>query len=174
MEDEVVIVETFNINNNFINDTFAFFAVCDGHGGNAAAIYMKDNLLNFLLNSFNDSKTIEETLTKTYISIDAAFLSQTKDVSGTTCCSALISLTTGNIYVANVGDSRALFFSDDVAVTQLSIDHKATRADEVARIRAAGGFIINKRVMGELAITRALGDAKFKDPDYVLVTAGMI
>jgi len=44
----------------------------------------------------------------------------------------------------------------------LSDDHKPSREDEARRIKAAGGFIINKRVMGELAVSRAFGDAEFK------------
>lgn len=41
-------------------------------------------------------------------------------------------------------------------------DHKPTREDEAKRIRDAGGFVINSRVMGELAVSRAFGDAEFK------------
>jgi serine/threonine protein phosphatase PrpC len=41
-------------------------------------------------------------------------------------------------------------------------DHKPTREDEQKRIRDAGGFVINNRVMGELAVSRAFGDAEFK------------
>ena len=45
---------------------------------------------------------------------------------------------------------------------ELTSDHKPSRPDEAARVRAAGGFILHKRVMGELAITRAFGDKSFK------------
>lgn len=44
----------------------------------------------------------------------------------------------------------------------LSQDHKPTREDESKRIRDAGGFVINNRVMGELAVSRAFGDVDFK------------
>ena len=44
----------------------------------------------------------------------------------------------------------------------LSQDHKPTREDEAKRIRDAGGFVINNRVMGELAVSRAFGDVDFK------------
>lgn len=43
-----------------------------------------------------------------------------------------------------------------------STDHKPTREDEHKRIRDAGGFVINNRVMGELAVSRAFGDCEFK------------
>lgn len=42
------------------------------------------------------------------------------------------------------------------------MDHKPSREDESQRIRNAGGYIINNRVMGELAVSRAFGDAEFK------------
>jgi serine/threonine protein phosphatase PrpC len=44
----------------------------------------------------------------------------------------------------------------------MSEDHKPAREDEAKRIRDAGGFVINNRVMGELAVSRAFGDADFK------------
>ena len=44
----------------------------------------------------------------------------------------------------------------------LSEDHKPSREDEARRIRQSGGFVINNRVMGELAVSRAFGDCEFK------------
>ncbi|CAM9212920.1 unnamed protein product, partial [Heterosigma akashiwo] len=43
-----------------------------------------------------------------------------------------------------------------------TVDHKPFREDEEARIKAAGGFVVHKRVMGELAVSRAFGDSEFK------------
>ena len=64
-------------------------------------------------------------------------------------------------YCCNVGDSRTVLSRAGRAIA-LSNDHKPSREDEAARIKAAGGFIINKRVMGELAVSRAFGDSEFK------------
>lgn len=44
----------------------------------------------------------------------------------------------------------------------MTLDHKPAREDESKRIRDAGGFVINNRVMGELAVSRAFGDSEFK------------
>jgi serine/threonine protein phosphatase PrpC len=57
-----------------------------------------------------------------------------------------------------------LFVRPDRKFTALcmSEDHKPTREDEAKRIRDAGGFVINNRVMGELAVSRAFGDVDFK------------
>ena len=56
-------------------------------------------------------------------------------------------------------------------VTMLTYDHKADRVDEVERIRSAGGFVVHRRVMGELAISRALGDPDFKEFGFEFVIA---
>lgn len=47
----------------------------------------------------------------------------------------------------------------------LSRDHKPTLKDERKRIEAAGGFVEYKRVNGNLALSRALGDFIFKRND---------
>jgi serine/threonine protein phosphatase PrpC len=39
------------------------------------------------------------------------------------------------------------------------------------RIRRAGGFVVHKRVMGELAVSRAIGDMEFKEKGFVFVVA---
>ena len=46
----------------------------------------------------------------------------------------------------------------------MSTDHKATSPSEVARVIEAGGFVAKRRLLGQLAITRALGDANLKRP----------
>lgn len=65
------------------------------------------------------------------------------------------------LYCANVGDSRTLLCRNFKPVA-MSYDHKPSREDEAKRIRDAGGFVINNRVMGELAVSRAFGDSEFK------------
>lgn len=45
----------------------------------------------------------------------------------------------------------------------LSYDRKGGDPEEVARIARAGGFVTNGRVMGSLAVSRALGDLQLKE-----------
>jgi len=45
----------------------------------------------------------------------------------------------------------------------LSVDHKAKRADEQHRIKSQGGYIVYGRVLGRLAISRAFGDFDCKN-----------
>lgn len=99
---------------------------------------------------------ISSALVKAFLRCDKEFgeLSQGTYV-GTTAVVAVMSKC--QVWVANVGDSRAVLCRNKVAVP-LSVDHKASRDDEVVRVRAAGGHVWWDRVMGELAISRAIGD----------------
>ncbi|KAF3448697.1 hypothetical protein FNV43_RR09410 [Rhamnella rubrinervis] len=68
------------------------------------------------------------------------------------------------IVVANCGDSRAVLWRGGAAVP-LSRDHKPDRPDEMERIEAAGGRIIDWngcRVLGVLATSRSIGDHYLK------------
>ncbi|GKT21310.1 Protein phosphatase 2C family like protein [Aduncisulcus paluster] len=75
----------------------------------------------------------------------------------------------GAIHFANVGDSRAVLCSGG-RTKRMTEDHKPYNADEVERIKRAGGFVVLGRVHGMLAVSRAIGDHGLKkfvisDPD---------
>lgn len=46
---------------------------------------------------------------------------------------------------------------------RLTYDHKGSDSQEAKRITDAGGFVMNNRVNGVLAVTRSLGDASMKE-----------
>ncbi|ORY39205.1 phosphatase 2C-domain-containing protein [Leucosporidium creatinivorum] len=66
------------------------------------------------------------------------------------------------LYTANVGDARAVLSRGGKAV-RLTYDHKGSDAKEAKRITDAGGFVMNNRVNGVLAVTRSLGDSSMKE-----------
>ena len=66
------------------------------------------------------------------------------------------------LYTANVGDARIVLCRNGRAL-RLSYDHKGSDENEGRRVAGAGGLILNNRVNGVLAVTRALGDAYMKD-----------
>ncbi|PWZ03402.1 protein phosphatase 2C [Testicularia cyperi] len=66
------------------------------------------------------------------------------------------------LYTANVGDARAVLCRGGTAV-RLTYDHKGSDAQEAKRITDAGGFVMNNRVNGVLAVTRSLGDSAMKE-----------
>ena len=81
-------------------------------------------------------------------------------------CTAVVAVLHGNeLYVANAGDSRAVLCRGGQAYA-LSEDHKPGQEGERSRIMAAGGFLSNiggvTRVNGNLNLSRAIGDLKYK------------
>lgn len=84
-----------------------------------------------------------------------------QDQSGCTCVCAVISPT--HVICANVGDSRCVVGSTSTGATvSLTEDHKPSLPEERARIENGGGFVAMDRVNGELAMSRALGDFRYK------------
>jgi len=88
--------------------------------------------------------------------------------AGTTAVFAIIR--DGIISVANCGDSRAVL-GHRGRVVHMSHDHKPTRRDEKRRIHANGGKVKNGRVLGRLAVSRAIGDFDYKREDRHVVSA---
>merc|ERR1711874_485334 len=77
----------------------------------------------------------------------------------------------GNIWVANVGDSRGVFGNDAGQAVAMSYDHKPCQLKEKKRIQEAGGYVAMNgvwRVMGVLATSRALGDYPLKNKKVVV------
>jgi len=94
------------------------------------------------------------------LSSDTASPAKEKEFgSGSTAVTALIQ--DDMLYVAHVGDSRAVLSVNGKA-EQITDDHRALRDDEAARIEAAGGFVLMGRVDGILAVSRGIGDEKYK------------
>merc|ERR1719215_1058890 len=107
------------------------------------------------------SEIMRRVLKTSYLRADKGFISpKTAPQSGST--GATIVLFGRRLFAANVGDSRVVLARKNGACLELTSDHKPSRPDEAARVRAAVGFILHKLVMGELAITRAFGDKSFK------------
>ena len=82
------------------------------------------------------------------------------DHSGSTAITCLITPT--HFFIANCGDSRSIGISNGIAIP-FSDDHKPYNPKEESRIREAGGSVQMKRVNGDLAVSRALGDFVYKN-----------
>lgn len=93
-------------------------------------------------------------------------LSNEDEDSGTTA--VVVVLTPKYIVCANAGDSRAVYAKSSGRAIPLSYDHKPDDEEEERRIRDAGGYVSAGRVEGDLAVSRGLGDFRFKDPEAVL------
>ena len=94
---------------------------------------------------------------------DDKFKDQFQEVANVCGATAVVCIIMGNkLICANVGDARAILCRNTKAL-DLSVDHKASREDEIERIKRQGGYIIYGRVMGRLAVTRAFGDFDCKN-----------
>lgn len=105
---------------------------------------------------------MQRALKKSFVDLDELYHKTLGAVSikcGSTCVMVLI--VGAHVFCASVGDSRAVLCRKGTAVN-LSLDHKASRPDEVARINKNDGIIEFSRVGGRLAVTRAFGDFEFK------------
>ena len=165
----------------------SFFGVYDGHGGAEASAYLSSTLhinvsesleeiapaLNSLLDeeskgndaakkiAINETnKLVMETIKQAFTYTDDTFIKTSEFCQHGSTATTVLLLGT-RLYCANTGDSRTMLCRNFGAVP-LTTDHKPSREDEATRIRNAGGFVISNRVMGELAVSRAFGDADFK------------
>lgn len=83
------------------------------------------------------------------------------DCIGCTSNVMLVDSARRKLLVANAGDSRCVMGHGGKCVA-LSFDHKPECQVEIDRIHKAGSVITEGRVDGNLNLTRALGDLKYK------------
>jgi serine/threonine protein phosphatase PrpC len=83
------------------------------------------------------------------------------------CTALVVMLTPQFIVCANAGDSRAVYSRSGHRAVALSYDHKPDDEVEKRRIYRVGGSVHAGRVEGDLAVSRGLGDYRFKDTDVV-------
>eukprot|EP01038_Epipyxis_sp_PR26KG_P014457 gene14457-19403_t len=171
MEDEHII-DTMSL------DDHNLVAIMDGHSGTFAAeltsVQLKEKIEQTAeWQEYTQLKSevrhqhvelLSKALVKAYVALDAAMLSSVyMDSSGCTAVSCIITPT--HIICANVGDSRCVIGSGGKTIS-MTEDHKPSNPDERLRIEQGGGFVMMDRVNGELAMSRALGDFRYKnDPN---------
>lgn len=156
---------------------YSLIGVFDGHAGSSTAKFAAANLRSILQSTTewaifaaasNPAATIDTlglALIKAFVEMDSQLRARPevvegRDMSGSTAIVAV--LTPMHIVVANLGDSRCVLRSGGKAIS-MSEDHKPECPEEAARISQAGGFVADNRVNGELAMSRALGDFRYKD-----------
>mmetsp|Transcript_6266 Transcript_6266/g.14232 ORF Transcript_6266/g.14232 Transcript_6266/m.14232 type:complete len:281 (+) Transcript_6266:96-938(+) len=162
MEDGFVFVDQFGG-----RDRSAFFAVYDGHGGRQVVDFVTRELHENLLRELRKTNSPADALLQAFRATDDEMLRRNITSSGCTACCCLLQeeLQGRVIYTAHLGDSRAVLARSGSATRMTSMtDHKATDVLEAKRVIEAGGQIINDRVNGMLAMTRALGDHILKMP----------
>ncbi|KAM7412489.1 hypothetical protein PAMA_020052 [Pampus argenteus] len=160
----------------------SYFAVFDGHGGARASRFAAEHLHHNLAKKFpsgeteNLDKLIKKCLLDTFRQTDEDFLKKAssqkpawKDGSTATCVLVVDDM----VYVANLGDSRAVLCRMEAAeeaaegqrkavTLALSKEHNPTIYEERMRIQRAGGTVRDGRVLGVLEVSRSIGDGQYK------------
>ncbi|CAB4302044.1 unnamed protein product [Prunus armeniaca] len=176
MEDAVRAEVGFPVNGS--RGKFDFFGVYDGHGGADVARACRDRMHEVVAEAVeleriknNKKDPVDWDWERV---MEVCFGKMDEEVSGiaaarTVGATAVVAVVTEDqVVVGNCGDCRAVLSRGGVALA-LSSDHKPDRVDELKRIEAAGGKIINwngNRVLGVLATSRSIGD-KYMRP-YVI------
>ncbi|KAI8855014.1 phosphatase 2C-like domain-containing protein [Chytridium lagenaria] len=162
-----------------------FFAIYDGHAGRGAAEWCGIHLHETLRTLLHEKPTtpVPELLNQSFLMTDTQLSLKKSVFSGCTAIVAFMRMEeredeiaeTGErevkrkvrrrrrvLYTANVGDARAVLSRGGKAI-RLSYDHKGSDSQEAQRVVGSGGFMVNNRVNGVLAVTRALGDVTMKE-----------
>ncbi|KAL4281183.1 hypothetical protein GQ457_03G007160 [Hibiscus cannabinus] len=157
------------------SSTFSVFAIFDGHNGNAAAIYTRENLLNHVLSAVPRGLGREEwfqalprALVAGFVKTDKEFQSR-GETSGTTATFVIVDAWT--VTVASVGDSRCILDTQGGGISTLTVDHRleenveerervTASGGEVGRLSIAGGAEIGplRCWPGGLCLSRSIGD----------------
>ena len=173
------------------NTKYKYIGVCDGHGPNGHFVsgFLKETLPKELNKHFQD-KTVQQKhfpkiFENTYLSTNSKLSNNANidtNFSGSTAISVLFpdNLNANPLYIANVGDSRAIVIKQSEYNHKwvhecLSRDHKPDEKDEALRIIRFGGRIeqfkdregkfvgplriwLSKENLPGLAMTRSFGD----------------
>ncbi|GAB2221890.1 hypothetical protein Droror1_Dr00013083 [Drosera rotundifolia] len=171
MEDDLVIVEAERV------DGFSFAAVFDGHGGLSSVRFLRDELFKEcfaaleggMLLSAKDFNVARRALQDAFQNVDARLAdrlgtSEVEDESGSTATAMFIQ--NDMLIIAHVGDS-SLVLARSGKSEVLTNPHRPYGTStmsllEVRRVRDAGGWVTNGRICGDIAVSRAFGDIRFK------------
>ena len=137
----------------------SLFGIFDGHGGSDVVKFVKDRLPQLIKKYLMDLCPVETAFKNAFEKVDQELKFFDSEYIGTTATIVLIK--DNKIYCANVGDSKAYIIKDKTYI-QISSDHKCNIEDEKARVLSMGGIINKNRIMGQLILTRTLGDLYVK------------
>jgi serine/threonine protein phosphatase PrpC len=95
------------------NETYSYFGVYDGHGGRPIAEFLEHALEDSIASELRqaDDASVVEKISRAFLITDMESRRLNITTSGATAVVALLAKTDGNdrrLYVANVGDSRAV------------------------------------------------------------------
>ncbi|KAG0462324.1 hypothetical protein HPP92_020800 [Vanilla planifolia] len=164
-----------------------FVGVYDGHGGPETARYITEHLFQDLKKVVSDEQEISADVIKNaFAATEVGFLSLVRKqwttkpqlASVGSCCLVGI-VCNGLLYIANLGDSRAVLGRFDaskrgIAAVQMTSDHNASNEsvrDELRLLHPHDSQIVVMkhkvwRVKGVIQVSRSIGDAYLKDAEF--------
>lgn len=158
----------------------AFYAVYDGHGGTNTALIAEKLLHQSIFESKEFStQNYQQAVEDAYMHTDEVICRKSFEEKWRNGATAVSILQVGKkLFVANAGDSEAVLgrrLNKDSSNLEyepilLTKKHVPTEPSERARIERAGGTVFHGRVLGSLAVSRALGDLNFKEVPMVIPT----
>jgi serine/threonine protein phosphatase PrpC len=153
MEDSCAIV------GEFAGAGTQFYGLFDGHGGSTCAIYCSANLPGAIADAYRAGGDMSDAVRRGIASVSRTAAEQWPFMGAT---AAVVVVADNRIHCANVGDSRIVLVDGGVA-RRMSHDHVVADPDERQEVVDRGGAIINDRVNGSLALSRAIGDGAHAD-----------
>ncbi|OAY68254.1 putative protein phosphatase 2C 28 [Ananas comosus] len=164
-----------------------FVGIYDGHGGPETARYINDHLFHHLKRFTSEEQAIStDVIRKAFQATEEGFFSLvTKQwpikpqIAAVGSCCLVGIICGGSLYVANVGDSRAVLgrlvkATGDVLAVQLSMEHNAAIESVRQELRSLhpddSQIVVLKhnvwRVKGLIQVSRSIGDVYLKKPEY--------
>ena len=148
-----------NEGNNY-TQKISYFAIFDGHGGDACSKFLKNNFHTILFQNPKFPSNLPDSIIKSFKNAENTFYQQSikdgklNDTSGS--CALIALIIDNHCYTINLGDSRALYSRNGgTELYQVTRDHKPNDEKEKKRIESAGGkvYYANKRVINGKEIT---------------------
>ncbi|XP_074285874.1 putative protein phosphatase 2C 28 [Silene latifolia] len=164
-----------------------FVGVYDGHGGPETSRYINDHLFQHLRRFASEHQCISaDVIRKAVQATEDGFLSvvskqwPTKpQIAAVGSCCLLGVISSGTLYIANLGDSRAVLgrlvkATGEILAVQLSAEHNACLEEVRQELHAAHPddphIVVLKhnvwRVKGLIQISRSIGDVYLKKGEY--------
>ncbi|KAG4913064.1 hypothetical protein AAZX31_19G133900 [Glycine max] len=165
-----------------------FVGVYDGHGGPEASRFVRDHLFQHLMRIAQDNGTISEEILRGAVTatedgfmklVHRSYMIKPLIASIGSCCLVGV-IWKGTLYIANLGDSRAvvgsLGRSNKIIAEQLTREHNACREEIRQELRSLHPqdsqiVVMNRgtwRVKGIIQVSRSIGDAYLKWPQFSL------
>ncbi|KAJ6765874.1 ALPHABET ISOFORM E-RELATED [Salix purpurea] len=164
-----------------------FVGVYDGHGGPETSRYINDHLFQHLKGFTSEQQSMSvEVIRKAFQATEEGFLSlvtkqwpMKPQIAAVGSCCLVGVICNGSLYIANLGDSRAVLgravrATGEVLSIQLSAEHNACIESVRHELHALhpddSQIVVLKhnvwRVKGLIQVSRSIGDVYLKKPEF--------